>query len=596
MTDTYQTSNIETRDGARLRARERAFDLAREVQTPRSDLDEDINRLIFEAETKGWSDVVRISLYAQAAGAFFESNARVRSAIDRLIDRADADNAPVMQALGLAMRSAIRFVDPGRSAAGAEDDLVRATVILETSTGPADERIIAHTACAIAYSDRSLWELAHEHFTRAYEEVKDRELPDAKVASVFFNLAALQVGWACGLRQLSDTAGIRERWRDGADAITAAAAIEMHESWQIEMEAIGLLLAALAGNDVARDARARISVLRAEKADDRVPTGLLSLARAVSDVDAGRSSRADIEALLGEESGIAEDPYTRELALFLAAEVEAASGSPAGLRCAKDQFAKRWAARLTALDAMRSRLQAERLRGKHAALSRQVRLDDLTGLANRRGLERYLSGLRRAGESTVAVLMVDVDDFKKVNDQYGHAIGDLALIAIARAIDNAIRPGDLAVRLGGDEFAAILAGADLSVGTERAKAIVAGIESQPLSEAAPDLKLRVSIGVTAGHPAQIGNLTTEADARLYLAKGAERGRGLPAPAPKGLRDSQAPRDSGSREAGSHDAGSQAPPQAPAAPWRRWRRSTARTPHDQTVWDRTGRIAWTPLTL
>jgi diguanylate cyclase (GGDEF)-like protein len=517
-----------TRRSARERERARAlaFELAREVQTPESGLAEEISQLIEEAENRGWADVARVGLYAQAAGAFFAADGTVSMAIDRLIERCEVDNAHVMTALGLAMRSSVPAGEHRRSPAETDDDLVRATVLLETPGGSPDERIAAHTACGIAYNERSLWELANEHFSAALEEARSSAMRGVKMASIFFNFAALQIGWACGLRQLADQRGAEERWQLGASAITAAEDVDMPDSWRIELEAIGVLLAAITGRDVATIAGALMGRLTDDVVADPVPARLLQLADAISAADAGRAgAAAALEAFIAAGGEPGTDPHTRELAFFLAAELEATAGFAAGLRCARAQFAQRWKSRLTALESMRSRLQAERLRREHAVLTRQVRLDELTGLANRRGLQRYLSGLRRANVASIAVLMVDVDEFKAVNDNFGHAVGDLALIAVARVIENAIRPGDLAVRLGGDEFAAILAGADLAVGQDRAQAIGDGVALQSLHEVAPTLQLSVSVGVTAGDPGQIAELTSQADAALYRAKSHERGHG-----------------------------------------------------------------------
>jgi hypothetical protein len=89
--------------------------------------------------------------------------------------------------------------------------------------------------------------------------------------------------------------------------------------------------------------------------EDRVPAGLLHLAAAVSDSEVRRpGAAAAIEKFIAEGGEPTKDPHIRELAFFLAAELEATAGSTAGLRCAREQFAKRWASRLTALESMRA--------------------------------------------------------------------------------------------------------------------------------------------------------------------------------------------------------------------------------------------------
>lgn len=89
--------------------------------------------------------------------------------------------------------------------------------------------------------------------------------------------------------------------------------------------------------------------------------------------------------------------------------------------------------------------------------------DPLTGLWNRRGFEplvdQAIARAARTGEA-IAIVLIDVDRFKQINDHHGHGMGDDALVTVSRALTGAIRPTDVAARLGGDEFALLLAGAD----------------------------------------------------------------------------------------------------------------------------------------
>ena len=115
----------------------------------------------------------------------------------------------------------------------------------------------------------------------------------------------------------------------------------------------------------------------------------------------------------------------------------------------------RWAARLGALSAARSKIAGERLGVENARLSRDVHLDPLTGLANRRGFDAWLVRQPTVA-SLAAVLLVDLDDFKSVNDAFGHAVGDEVLRQVARLVAGHVRAGDMALRLGGDEFAMVM--------------------------------------------------------------------------------------------------------------------------------------------
>src|SRR5207249_4312961 len=111
-----------------------------------------------------------------------------------------------------------------------------------------------------------------------------------------------------------------------------------------------------------------------------------------------------------------------------------------------------------------SRGELERTRGRLAATERMTLTDHLTGVWNRRYLERALrEQIKRYGrfESPFAILLIDVDRFKRVNDVHGHVVGDAALVGVARVIDGSIRSDiDVLARLGGDEFVAVLPESD----------------------------------------------------------------------------------------------------------------------------------------
>jgi diguanylate cyclase (GGDEF)-like protein/PAS domain S-box-containing protein len=159
------------------------------------------------------------------------------------------------------------------------------------------------------------------------------------------------------------------------------------------------------------------------------------------------------------------------------------------------------------------------------ALEREAlaRTDALTGLANRRGgeeaLQREVARVRR-GKSRLSLALFDLDDFKRVNDEYGHAGGDDALRAIARILLAAVRGADLVVRWGGDELLAILP----STGLEGARKLAERVRTKTAALSEPEFgRVTVSAGVTelaAGEDAS--QALARADARLYEAKAAGR--------------------------------------------------------------------------
>ncbi|HSN14469.1 MAG TPA: GGDEF domain-containing protein [Anaeromyxobacteraceae bacterium] len=163
-----------------------------------------------------------------------------------------------------------------------------------------------------------------------------------------------------------------------------------------------------------------------------------------------------------------------------------------------------------------------------AALASASRRDALTSLPNRRAFEEDLAReVARVARSLapLAVLALDVDRFKLVNDRHGHAAGDEVLRTVATRVAGAIRSGDVFARIGGEEFAVRLPGADLAKAIEVAERVRATIADAPMDAGGHSLSVTASLGcavMTDGeNPAA---LLARADARLYDAKQGGRNR------------------------------------------------------------------------
>ena len=160
-------------------------------------------------------------------------------------------------------------------------------------------------------------------------------------------------------------------------------------------------------------------------------------------------------------------------------------------------------------------------------LERQSRVDALTDLPNRRQFEERLGlalkRLQRHG-TPIAVLCLDVDNFKHINDGYGHAVGDLVLQAFARRLCDSVRDTDLVARLGGDEFVILLEDVAPGGAETVARKVVATM-AEPIDAAGNHLLASASIGIACtGEPVDASSLMTRADAALYVAKKAGRNR------------------------------------------------------------------------
>ena len=217
------------------------------------------------------------------------------------------------------------------------------------------------------------------------------------------------------------------------------------------------------------------------------------------------------------ENNLAESSFTAERAEFLRTLGGQAMISIAHARMV-DSLELRVAERTA---------QLEDANGKLATLSAT---DGLTGLANRRHFDEVLaSEWGRAGRTRLplAVLMIDVDHFKKFNDCYGHQAGDECLRRIASLMQAGTRRiSDLAARYGGEEFSIVLANTDGRVALQLGEAIRHALEQLAIPHAQSSTgKVTISIGVAiheAGNPGDVTDLLRAADAALYRAKDAGR--------------------------------------------------------------------------
>jgi diguanylate cyclase (GGDEF)-like protein/PAS domain S-box-containing protein len=252
---------------------------------------------------------------------------------------------------------------------------------------------------------------------------------------------------------------------------------------------------ALAGADPADLAREAVELLRVTLPIERAAV-LLADGEVLA--DDGLDERVDVRLAIGSGDE-----------LVLALEGELSDEELSFVRAVANTLG-------TALARLRSE---ERMR--HEAVH-----DPLTGLANRTllrdRLEHALARSQREEERATGVLFVDLDNFKQVNDAYGHAAGDAVLVELGRRLRAAVRPADTVARLGGDEFVVVCEEVDADDIMTLGRRLLAAV-AEPLSVTGIQHELTASIGIALGRT-DPDALLGDADAAVYQAKAAGRGR------------------------------------------------------------------------
>jgi diguanylate cyclase (GGDEF)-like protein len=177
--------------------------------------------------------------------------------------------------------------------------------------------------------------------------------------------------------------------------------------------------------------------------------------------------------------------------------------------------------RLTSLIEENERLHAALLemRKRIAELEQLADTDTLTPLPNRRAFMRRLESVVQYAarhETPAAVLYIDLDGLKRINDEYGHHVGDAVLLHLARLLTENLRATDMVARIGGDEFGLILDHLSKADAAAKAKALSDYVSAQHVDVGAATIAIRVTIGlamVRAGE--SVASLVERADAAMY---------------------------------------------------------------------------------
>jgi diguanylate cyclase (GGDEF)-like protein len=212
------------------------------------------------------------------------------------------------------------------------------------------------------------------------------------------------------------------------------------------------------------------------------------------------------------------------------------------LRAQSELFVTRTEVQHAQWQAEQARMDAQNQRSLAAEFAQSAERDPLTGLGNRRQFDRLcaelMPSLKREGRPVVLAL-IDIDHFKKINDLYGHAVGDLVLVAMAQLLRENMRSSDVVVRHGGEEFVVVLPGTTLAQATEICErlrervAAYGGFADAGIAKSEDDrdrsfdagpLRVTVSLGLAAAEPYDVVQLLQSADVQLYRAKHEGRNR------------------------------------------------------------------------
>jgi diguanylate cyclase (GGDEF)-like protein len=160
---------------------------------------------------------------------------------------------------------------------------------------------------------------------------------------------------------------------------------------------------------------------------------------------------------------------------------------------------------------------------RHVALQQKASFDALTGALNRGNIETTVeTAFSQAvhGRASLAVLFIDLDHFKRVNDQHGHAAGDECLVRVTQRIEHVLKPGQALGRYGGEEFLVVLPGAGVDEAQAVAERIRATVRERPIATDQIDIPLTVSIGGASRQAGELSwkHMLERADQALYTAK------------------------------------------------------------------------------
>jgi diguanylate cyclase (GGDEF)-like protein len=314
------------------------------------------------------------------------------------------------------------------------------------------------------------YEIADEMMRRA--QVVNESAGDPHIETVLaFNRVMLMLDWGRRRERIGDVGGAAEHFRTAAalaDRVTELFTFSMFplDPTRTAADQLNILAAAYAYADPGAHHCARLRELMASsvRAQD-VLVSALPLARCL-EADGAFTEAVEVLTDVSKQiDDVPAEPYlyvsmARELArltdLSKAIQVSAATG--AYIQRLESDL---WELRESRVLTLQTRREHERLARAHGTVSALAKQDPLTELPNRRALDERLASIAANAEREVCIALIDLDGFKRVNDDSSHAAGDEALRLISTTLRDALRAEDLVARYGGDEFVALFVGSSL---------------------------------------------------------------------------------------------------------------------------------------
>jgi diguanylate cyclase (GGDEF)-like protein len=393
-------------------------------------------------------------------------------------------------------------------------------------------RCWAHSGLGYCYDQLRLYELAQPHLEAAQAiGSSPMPLPEAPVIQLR-NLADLHLRWAEELERVVPLAASAEqveaqmaqarRW--AREALLAATAQRLPSSILASQRVDLCSRAAVEPEFVLDGLRAAL-----DDTEPAMPPGdrarvATALARALRALRRGPEAVAAAQIAVEAATGPI-DWQVAAAAHYVLVELEAETGVPGaahGRAYGRLLSDVNWQQRLRTLQGARSALDFERLHRTAEIATLAAREDSLTGLGNRRALDDALAGLAQnpdVGTRDHSLVLIDLDEFKSVNDRYGHLAGDDVLKAVGMALRASARNADLLIRLGGDEFVVLAAGATKADCAALVARIHQAIDATDWDAVEPGLHVRASIGFgSTGGPVLVSDLLGVADDSMYAEK------------------------------------------------------------------------------